>query len=83
VLGDHLDEMVRSRVRLVVIAVVVVSVVGPVIVSGAFSNASVKIAEVSFRQEMVANVNEVKDEQQHRQDTQPPGGRSRFDGPSA
>jgi len=81
VLGDHLDEMVRSRVRFVVI--VVVSVVGPVIVNVAFSNASVKIVEVSFRQEMVANVTDVEDEQQHRQDTQPPGGRSRFDGPSA
>jgi len=81
VLGDHLDEMVRSRVRFVVI--VVVSVVGTVIVSVAFSNASVKIVEVSFRQEMVANVTDVEDEQQHRQDTQPPGGRSRFDGPSA
>ena len=80
-LGDHLDEMVRSRVRFVVI--VVVSVVGPVIVNVAFSNASVKIVEVSFRQEMVANVTDVEDEQQHRQDTQPPGGRSRFDGPSA
>ena len=80
-LGDHLDEMVRSRVRFVVI--VVVSVVGTVIVSVAFSNASVKIVEVSFRQEMVANVTDVEDEQQHRQDTQPPGGRSRFDGPSA
>jgi hypothetical protein len=73
--------MVRSRVRFVVI--VVVSVVGTVIVSVAFSNASVKIVEVSFRQEMVANVTDVEDEQQHRQDTQPPGGRSRFDGPSA
>jgi hypothetical protein len=73
--------MVRSRVRFVVI--VVVSVVGPVRVNVAFSNASVKIVEVSFRQEMVANVTDVEDEQQHRQDTQPPGGRSRFDGPSA
>ena len=76
-LGNHLDEMVRDRVRLVVIAVVV-----SVMVSHAFSDGDVKIVEVSFRQEMEGNVIDVEDEQHHRQHTQPTARRSGLGEPS-
>jgi hypothetical protein len=84
VLDDHLDEMVRNRVRLVLIAVVVVVVVA-IVVNGAFLNRDVNI-EVSFRQQMEANVMNLEHEQQHHQHTQPPtrrGGLSRASGLTA
>ncbi len=81
-LGNHLDEMVRDRVRLVVIAVVMIAVVVSIIVNGAFSDGDVKIVEVSFRQKMVGNVIDVEDEQHHRQHTQPTARRSRLGEPN-
>ena len=75
-LGNHLDEMVRDRVRLVVIPVVMIAVVVSIIVSDVFSIGDGKIVEVNFRQEMVGNVIDVEDEQRHRQHTQPPTRRS-------
>src|SRR5438046_9423125 len=83
VLGNHLDEMVRDRVWLVVIAVVMIAVVVSIIVNGAFGEGDVKIVEVSFRQEMEGNVIDVEDEEQHRQRTQPPGRRRRLSAGSA
>lgn len=64
---DHLDEMIRDRVRLVVIAivVVVVAIVVNVIVSVAFRNGDVNIIEVSFRQQMEANIIDLEDKQHH------------------
>ncbi len=82
-LRNHLDEMVRDRVWLVVIAVVMIAVVVSIIVSDAFSIGDVKIVEVSFLQEMEGNVIDVEDKQSHCQDTQPPAHRSRLGRPSA
>lgn len=81
--GDHLDEMIRDRVWLVVIAVlvVVIAVVVNVIVSGAFPNYDVDV-EMIFCQQMEANVMNLEDEQQHHQHTQPPTRRGRLSRPS-
>ena len=71
-LGDHLDEMVRDRVWLVVSRVVVVMMPVAMIMIMAFRNGDARIDEVRFGQQMEANVMDLEDEQSRHQRTQPP-----------
>lgn len=77
-LGDHLDEMVRNRVRLVVIALRMISVFVPCIVSSTIRDRKMKIGVVRFRQKMNVNAIDLNDEEQCRQYTQPPTRRGGF-----
>jgi len=68
---------------LVLIAAVVVALVVSAIGSRAWRTGDVNNGKVSFRQQMKANIIDLKDEYQRRQNTQPPATRGASCRPSA
>ena len=60
---------------LIAVVVVVINIVVAVIVSGAFRNRDVNVIEVSFTQQMEANIMDLEHEQQDDEHAQPPASR--------
>ena len=81
-LGDHLEEMIRRGVRYVMVAIVVIAIVMLIMVKHHFIRGGMNIVVMSLREEMVANVTRLKDEQQRHQHPQPPARRSWLGRPS-
>ena len=82
-LGDHLHEMIRSGVRLVMVAIVVIAIVMLTVMKSYFISSGRSIVVMSLREKMVANVTGLEDEQQRDQHPQPPARRSWLGRPSA
>jgi hypothetical protein len=68
-LGDHLEEMARSSVRLVMVTVVMIAVITSGFVKLALGNESMNVVNVSFREEMELDVTDVEGKQKCRQHT--------------
>lgn len=81
--GDHLHEMIRSGMRLVMVAVVVIAIVIRVMKRGRSLSRGISFVVMSLRGEVVANVTGLEYEQQRQQHSHPPVRRSWLVGPRA
>ncbi len=75
-LGDHLELMVRGRMWLVMVAVVMIAIIRRGIVIVVMRGDGMNVIEVGLRKKMAVEVIDVNDEQNRREQTQPPGSRS-------
>ena len=83
-LRDQLNQMIRSGVRLVMIAVVVIAVIVMlVMLKSHFISDGMSVVMMNFSEEVVANVTRLEHEQQRHQHSHPPASRGWLDGPSA
>lgn len=82
-LRDHLDEVFRSGMGFVLVAVVRFTIIVSVLMECGFIHSSINVVVMRLSEKMAANTTDLEDEQRCHQHSQPPTSRSWFGRPSA